>query len=132
MPIPKPLALSDRQLEIVFTAAEPLFFDDRPAFLREVAAALGSPFRLSDDSVARVCTAGQSRYPAAPPRASCRALRCALARTGSRSLISRLLRSRMLERLLSQAALGASDQPVQASPVDRDTDHHLAGSPAFL
>jgi hypothetical protein len=61
MPIPKPLALSDRQLEIVFTAAEPLFFDDRPAFLREVAAALGSPFRLSDDSVARVCTAVQSR-----------------------------------------------------------------------
>jgi hypothetical protein len=68
MPIPgKPLALTDRQLEIIFVAAEPMVFDDRPAFLREVAEALGSPFRLSDEIVARVCAAVQSKYPAAPP-----------------------------------------------------------------
>jgi hypothetical protein len=47
MPIPRPLALFDSQLEIIFTAAEPLLFGDRPAFLEELAKALSSPFKGS-------------------------------------------------------------------------------------
>jgi hypothetical protein len=62
-----PLALSDTQLDIVFRLAAPLLAADRPAFLEDVARALGGLPEIGDGIVARVCAQMQKKYLA--PRA---------------------------------------------------------------
>jgi hypothetical protein len=57
-----PLALTDTQLDIVFRLAAPLLAADRPAFLEDVARALGGLPEVGDGIVARTCAEIQRRY----------------------------------------------------------------------
>ena len=58
---PKPLALSDAQLDPIYRAAAPLDVRDRDGFLRVIAAELRDR-ELGDGLVARVCADVQERF----------------------------------------------------------------------
>jgi hypothetical protein len=57
-----PLALSDRQLDIIFDATRPLLPVDRSRFLADVAAELAGCSEPGDGTVARICRQLQPRY----------------------------------------------------------------------
>jgi hypothetical protein len=57
-----PLRLSDTQLDIVFRLAAPLLVADRPAFMEDVARALGGLPEVGDGIVARTCVQIQRKY----------------------------------------------------------------------
>jgi hypothetical protein len=60
---PRPLALTDQQLDAIHRAAWPLAPRDRGPFLAEVAAKLSEhPELLGDGHVARVCVECQRRF----------------------------------------------------------------------
>jgi hypothetical protein len=59
---PRPLALTDSQLDIVFRMAAPLLDVDRSAFLEDVARALAELPEIGDGIVARVCAQAQRKY----------------------------------------------------------------------
>jgi hypothetical protein len=65
MSTPKPLALSDSQLDAILRAAGPLPPDLRAPFLEDVARALAGR-ELGDGIVARTCAEVQKRYWKAP------------------------------------------------------------------
>jgi hypothetical protein len=61
-PQPRPLALSDSQLDAVLRAAAPLQPVDRDAFLVLVAARLRGVEMIGDGVVARVCKEAQREF----------------------------------------------------------------------
>jgi hypothetical protein len=65
-PPPRPLALSDQQLDTVMRAAAPLQPIDRDAFLVLVAARLRGVEMIGDGVVARVCKEAQREFWDAP------------------------------------------------------------------
>jgi hypothetical protein len=65
-PQPRPLALSDSQLDAVLRAAAPLQPVDRDAFLVLVAARLRGVGMIGDGVVARVCKEAQREFWDAP------------------------------------------------------------------
>jgi hypothetical protein len=60
--MPKPLALTDEQLDAVYRAAQPLDVDLRAAFLETVARALSREAELGDGAVQRACREAQKLY----------------------------------------------------------------------
>jgi hypothetical protein len=62
LPMPKPLALTDEQLDAVYRAAQPLDVDLRGPFLETVARALSREAELDDGAVYRACREAQKLY----------------------------------------------------------------------
>jgi hypothetical protein len=62
VPSPRPLSLSDAQLETVMAYAAPLQAADRGEFLNNVVAALAAAPEIGEGLLMRVCRAEQSRF----------------------------------------------------------------------
>jgi hypothetical protein len=65
-PSPRPLSLSDSQLDAVIRASAPLAPHDRSAFLVAVADALRDVSVVGDGSVHRICAEQQRRFLSPP------------------------------------------------------------------
>ena len=60
--MPKPLALSDAELDAVMAAARPIAVERRDAFLRQVAALLSGCGEIGPGVVHRICAEAQAQY----------------------------------------------------------------------